>query len=72
MIAFGQNAEAPPQTAPAISAERFQELEKAVQAIQRENQELRQENSQLRNRVEQLEQKPTVVPQVTAAATPTN
>src|SRR5438874_1978282 len=63
--AFSQAAETP-----SVSPERFQELEKAVQAIQRENQELRQVNGQLRKRVEELEhQRAGVQP---AAAVPTN
>src|SRR5436190_5661777 len=67
--AFSQAAETPPQS-PAISPERFRELEKAVQAIQQENQRLRQENGQLRNRIEDLEhQKASVQP---AAGVSTN
>ena len=60
--AMGQPAEAQPAQSPAISPERFLQLEKAVQDVQRQNQELRQENGQLRNRVEQLElQKPVAL-----------
>src|SRR5437762_13582810 len=65
---FSQAAETPPQS-PAISPQRFRELEKAVQAIQQENQKLRQENGHLRNRVDDLEHKRAIdQPAVAVAA----
>src|SRR5881394_460556 len=68
--ALSQAAEPPPQS-PAVSPERFRELEKAVQAIQQENQRLRQENGQLRNRIEDLEHQRASVQPPAAVSTNT-